>query len=178
MKGIIFTSLLEIVEERHGLELVDEILTGLDLASGGAYTAVGNYDDGEAVAILTRLAELQSESMANTLTDFGRALFQRLARWHPDMAAGIDDTFEFLEQVEHEIHGEVRKLYPDARLPSILAERSGNRLTVTYRSERALADLAYGLMLGCADHYGDDLRITRESLGEPEGSHVRFVIER
>ena len=42
MKGIVFTEFLEMVEERYSAEVMDQILLGAKLPSGGAYTARGH----------------------------------------------------------------------------------------------------------------------------------------
>ena len=43
MKGIVFTEFLEMVEDKFSADMVDDIIDDCDLASGGAYTAVGTY---------------------------------------------------------------------------------------------------------------------------------------
>ncbi len=43
MKGIVFTGFLELVEDKYGLEMVDEIITNSNLESKGIYTSVGTY---------------------------------------------------------------------------------------------------------------------------------------
>ena len=43
MKGIVFTEFLEMVEEKYGLEMVDDIIENANLQSHGAYTSVGTY---------------------------------------------------------------------------------------------------------------------------------------
>ena len=42
MKGLIFNELLDFVERHAGSTMLEEVLEEADLASGGAYTAVGN----------------------------------------------------------------------------------------------------------------------------------------
>ena len=56
MKGIVFTEFLELVEEKFGIEMVDEIITASNLESGGAYTAVGTYKFVEMINLLTALS--------------------------------------------------------------------------------------------------------------------------
>jgi len=57
MKGVVFTELLKMVEEAHGLDMVDTIIEKSDLPSGGIYTAVGTYDHTEAVSLVVNLSE-------------------------------------------------------------------------------------------------------------------------
>jgi hypothetical protein len=77
------------------------------------------------------------------------------------------------------IHREVRKLYADAELPRFaMLERRDKRMVMLYESPRHFADLAEGLISGCARHYGERLSIVRENLASETGSRVRFVLER
>jgi hypothetical protein len=46
-----------------------------------------------------------------------------------------------------------------------------------YQSSRHFADLAEGLIRGCAKHYGETLEIGREDLPFEGGSRVRFTLE-
>ena len=78
---------------------------------------------------------------------------------------GIDSTLEFLPRVEDYVHLEVRKLYPDAELPTFTCERpDAGTLVMTYRSPTDVPDLAEGLILACVEHFGDELELTREEL--------------
>ncbi len=44
MKGIVFTELIDMVEATFGEDMMDDVFDDCDLESGGAYTAVGTYD--------------------------------------------------------------------------------------------------------------------------------------
>lgn len=52
MKGIVFRSFFDMVEENFGFETVDKLLNSTQLESDGAYTTVGNYDHHELVALV------------------------------------------------------------------------------------------------------------------------------
>ncbi|MFT4982342.1 MAG: hypothetical protein ACI9UR_002213, partial [Bacteroidia bacterium] len=41
MKGIVFTEFLELVEDKFGLEVVNQIIDGCELETDGVYTSVG-----------------------------------------------------------------------------------------------------------------------------------------
>lgn len=56
MKGIVFTEFIEMVENRFSADMMDDILDAANTASGGAYTAVGTYDHGEMVALVSALS--------------------------------------------------------------------------------------------------------------------------
>ncbi len=177
MKGVIFTEFFELVEQTWGLDMVDDLIESCDLASGGAYTAVGTYDHGEIVSLVQELSRRAEMTIPDLLRTFGEYLFSRFVVLYPQFFEGIPSALDFLEQVEDYIHVEVRKLYPDATLPRFEITRpKEEQLVMRYLSERHLQDVAHGLILGCCKHFGDPCDVRMEA---PDAdAAVRFVIER
>jgi hypothetical protein len=99
MKGVIFTEFLDFVETRSGYETVDAILEKAAPASGGAYTAVGNYHFSELVALLAALSQITGTPLPELLSAYGRHLFGRFACLYPAFFETIHDPFEFLENI-------------------------------------------------------------------------------
>ena len=166
------------VEESISPEVADQMIEGCDLPSGGAYTAVGTYDHQEIVALVSKLSELTSTPVPALITAFGEYLFGRFYALYPQFFEGIDGAMDFLSRIEDVIHVEVRKLYPQAQLPTFDIERpSPDQLIMVYRSERHLGDLAEGLIRQCIVHYGESIDLSREDLDEPD-QPVRFVLTR
>jgi hypothetical protein len=179
MKGVVFTEFMEMVESHFSAELADRIILAAHLPSGGAYTAVGTYDHAEMWSLVVELSKATGRPMPDLMKAFGEHLLGRFVVGHGAMFAGHQSTFDFLETLDHVIHREVRKLYPDAELPHFeVMERTPQRLVLLYQSPRHFADFAEGLMRGCAQHYGETLAISREDLPAQSGSRVRFTLER
>jgi hypothetical protein len=178
MKGMMFTEFLEMVEERWSPDLVDDLLDEVALPSGGRYTAVGTYDHHELVTLVQALATRLGQPPGELVREFGRHLFTRFVQSHPRFFVDIHDAFEFLMRVEGVIHVEVRKLYADTALPTFGSERGDDRLTLVYRSERRLEDLAHGLIEGCLAHFGERATIERQPFRDERGPAVRFDIVR
>jgi len=175
MKGIVFTTFLELVEEKWGLDMVDDIIDDSDLESGGAYTAVGTYDHVEAVKLVSSLSEKTGVEVAGLLAAFGEYLFGVLIGAHPEFAVGVEHPLDFLEGVERYIHVEVRKLYPDAELPTFQCERKNDdHLIMVYSSGRHFEDLCEGLIKGCVSHFQREASIEREALDD---GRERFSIK-
>ncbi len=166
MKGIVFTQFLDMVEEQFGLETVDHIIEGSDLPSGGAYTAVGTYSHKEIVSLVGALSEHSGVEVPVLLKAFGKYLFVCLNKAYPAFRNSATDAFSFLETVETYIHVEVRKLYPDAELPSFECSRPNNpdELHMVYTSSRHFEDLCEGLIAGCLEEFNCDATISREQL--------------
>lgn len=173
MKGMIFTELLELVEQQWGLSMVEQIIEKANLKHQGAYTSVGTYPHTEAVALVVALHEKTGIPVPDLLKTYGRYLFSRLASAYPMLLAGIKDSFDLLANIEQHIHVEVKKLYPDANPPMFICERlAPNQLKMVYQSHRQMEDIAEGLLLGCSDHFNQPYKIERNN--EAEG--ITFII--
>ena len=179
MKGVVFTEFLAMVEDRFSLATVEEIIDRAQLPSGGVYTSVGTYPVAEMVSLVDQLAHKTGIAVPELLKAFGGHLLTRFVEGYPGFFSSHGSALDFLMAVEGHIHVEVRKLYADAELPRFLCERpSPDRLVLHYRSPRGLADLAEGLIRGCAAHYREPIELEREDLSAGRGQNVRFYIHR
>jgi hypothetical protein len=177
MKGIVFTSLLRMVEEAHGFDMVDTLIEKADLPSGGIYTAVGTYDHAEAVSLMAVLSEETGVTIPELLKVFGEYLFGVFVAGYPEFLEGVVDPLGFLERVEFYIHREVRKLYPDAVLPGFTCRRlSPHKLEMIYSSGRHLEDLCEGLISGSMKFFKKEFSIEREVL-ENQGEKFLITLE-
>ena len=176
MKGIVFAEFLEMVESNFGLETVDTIIENSDLPSGGAYTAVGTYEFSEMLQLVDQLSSITKISINDLLYTFGLYLFDSLARAHPDVVSSYKDPLSLLYSIEDHIHVQVKKLYPDAELPSFrILERLDHSLTMIYSSSRGLYALAHGLIKKTFDHFQKEVNVEMKLLNE-QGTEVKFVV--
>jgi len=174
MKGIVFTEFLDMVEAAHSADMVDAIIAEAQPANGGAYTAVGTYPAAEMGALVGALARHTETPAPELLRSFGQHVFARFAIAYPAFFDGVDDVLAFLASIEDVIHIEVRKLYPDAELPSLEATAMGpGGMRLVYRSPRCMADFAEGLIEGAATHFGQPLTIARS---HPRGAPVPELV--
>jgi hypothetical protein len=177
MKGVVFTQFVEMVETTYGAQLADQIIEAANLPSGGAYTAVGTYNHEELIRMVEELSDATGTPAADLVRHFGRCLFARFVESYPQFFVGIENSFTFLRRVDSYIHFEVRKLYPDAQLPSFQSNELGDGcMELIYSSPRPFADLAEGLILGCAEHFGESIELIREPCQDHRGAATRFVI--
>ena len=171
MKGVVFTEFMDMVAERYGYETLDEVLAGAKLPHNGAYTAVGTYPHTEIVALVVSLSSKVGSPPDALVRAFGRHLFGRFAELYPVFFQDVPDALTFLERVDSVIHVEVRKLYPDAELPRFQASRRADGgLNLLYLSSRHFADLAEGLIEGCAEHFKQPLMVQRRNQPVADGS--------
>ena len=179
MKGMVFTEFLELVERTRSPELVDTLIDECNLPSGGAYTAVGNYDHREMVTLIVALSRHTGQSVTEVLHWFGQNLFVSLSTGFPEFFRDKTHPFEVLVGIESVIHTEVRKLYPDAELPSFETHQPDDRtLVLDYHSPRCMDDLAHGLIDGCLDRFDLQVTLTRQPLGASQADGTRFTLVR
>ncbi|MBT8284461.1 MAG: heme NO-binding domain-containing protein [Flavobacteriaceae bacterium] len=176
MKGIVFTEFLEMVEETFGLEVTDQIIEESNLQSEGIYTSVGTYEFNEMVSLLTNLSKTVKMPANDLLHTFGLYLFDSLGKAHPEIIKNYKSPLALLISIEDHIHVHVKKLYPDAELPTFtVVEQSENSLSMIYSSSRGLYSLAHGLMEKTFTHFNESAQISYELLKE-DGTQVKFDI--
>lgn len=177
MKGIVFTEFFSMVERKFSEDMVDDIIDDSNLPSGGAYTAVGTYSHEEMVALVVALSKRTQIEINDLLLSFGRHLFGQFVKGYPAFFDGVTDVFTLLASVDDVIHVEVRKLYPDATLPSFEVEyRDESRLVLRYRSPRHFEDLAQGLIEGAIDYFGKPVTCARSAIKDDDEVSEQFVL--
>lgn len=178
MKGIIFTQFMEMVEEKWGLAMLDELINEAKDPIDGAYNQVDTYDHGQLVNLVIALHKKTKVPVNELLEAYGKYLFGALAKGYPALVQHINNTFDMLESIESVIHTEVRKLYPEANPPRFDSVRiNEHQLKLTYRSHRSMADVAQGLMYGCAAHFNEKIEVKQMS-ADSDGQKVEFLIEK
>lgn len=176
MKGLVFTEFLDLVESAWSPEIADRIIAAAHTSTGGAYTAVGTYDHRELVRMVVALATETGVPVPELLRRFGHHLAARFAERFPGFFRSQPTLFDFLASIDSVIHVEVRKLYPDAELPSFsVAGRDASTLTLVYRSSRHMAPLAQGLIEAVARHYQTPIGLSHDTLDD--GSVVFQVMQ-
>ncbi len=178
MKGIVFTEFLDLVEDKFGLEVLDKILTQSDLESGGVYTSVGTYSFSEMLQLLQHLSAHTNISIDDLLLVYAEHFFGVIEESYPGLLATYKDPIEMLSSIENHIHVEVRKIYPDAELPTFeVIEKTQDSLVMIYKSSRAMHHFGLGLMNKTFEHFNSKASIVLEKLNE-DGTEVKFVINK
>ncbi|NDW22856.1 heme NO-binding domain-containing protein [Alteromonas hispanica] len=168
MLGIVFTSLIDMLEENVSPEFADDVIVAAELENDGAYTAVGYYPYSDMERLLGVLIEKTGKSANELLYDFGYYLFGKLAAVHGDVLANTEGMLDMLGHLDDDIHVQVKKLYPDADLPRFkVLSRTDTTMRLQYYSERDLFALAEGLMDASADHFNCKLERETHQLATP-----------
>lgn len=179
MKGIVFTEFMDMVEQRWGMDMVDDLIDATNPASNGAYTSVGTYDLSELVGYVAELSRRLDAPVPTLVKAFGVFLASSFVKKFPIFFTSARSTFDVLREVDRHIHVEVKKLYPDAELPVFrYRELGADILELTYESSRNLPDLAEGLIEGCAVHFNESLSVERHQQQSEPIPQVVFLITR
>ena len=178
MKGIVFTEFLDLVEDKFGLEMVDRIISSSQLESEGVYTSVGTYSFSEMLQLLQHLSQNTGISIDNLLLVYAEHFFSVIENSYPGLLATYKDPIEMISSIENHIHVEVRKIYPDAELPTFeVIEKTENSLIMDYTSSRSMHHFGLGLMNKTFEHFNSTATIELEKIKE-DGTQVRFVIHK
>lgn len=176
MKGIVFTEFLDLVEAKFGLEMVDAIIESSQLESKGIYTSVGTYEFSEMLQLLKQLSANTDISIDNLLLVYGEHFFSVIETSYPSLLATYKGPIDMLSSIENHIHIEVRKIYPDAELPTFKTiEKTDTSLIMIYKSSRAMHHFGLGLMNKTFEHFNSTAKIVLEKLNE-DGTEVKFMI--
>lgn len=165
MKGMVFNMLNVMVERQFGLDAWEAVLDAAD--SDGIYTAGATYEDAELLRLVAAGSDLLQVPVHDLVRGFGNFMFPHFVAGYPTFFLPGQDLKQFLLTVDQVIHMEVRKLYPDAHLPSFdYDDSASDRLVMRYTSPRRLCMLAEGLIQGAAEHFK-----TRCQLTHPQCMH-------
>ena len=160
MKGTIFTSLADMVEEQYGLKSWQAMLDACPLSSGGSYSSGGIYPDKEIMSLVSQLQQQLDVPLDILLRTFGEYLFDCLSKMHQSYLLSKKTPRDFIMSVNNEIHRDIEKLYPGTSTPFLeYTNNTSNGLSVIYRSPRKLCFLAEGLIQGVANQYQTDIGI-------------------
>jgi hypothetical protein len=160
MRGMIFTELFELIEEKFGYDRLDDVIDASGLENEGSYTATGNYSFDELVRIVVSLSEQTGIPVPALLEVYGEYLFPKLLKVLPSLSKEAD-ILEFVESVENHIHVQVRKLYPDAELPTFeVLSSSPDKLEFYYVSTKKIPQLAKGLIIGASKYFNQTVDVS------------------
>ncbi|WP_430459717.1 heme NO-binding domain-containing protein [Thalassolituus sp. LLYu03] len=178
MKGVVFDMLRDLVEDRFGLEGWDAVLE--KAGSDGLYISTQTYQDEQLVGLVVAASAVTGIAIPDLLRAFGEFMAGELYKRFPSFFDNAQDLIQFLVSVDRIVHVEVRKLYPDAALPTFRYQRENpDELLMNYRSPRKLCHLAEGLINGSARHFGNQIELVHSPCmhdgADHCGLHVKLV---
>lgn len=178
MRGVVFTELIEFVEDALGFDTLDKVMEEASLENGGVFTQGGNYPYEDLLALVVALSKVTGKEISELLEVFGEHLFNKLVLIYGKDIKECGGALDFMDSVEGLVHVEVKKLYPDAELPTFeTISKSDTKLELVYTSNKQLESFAKGLMIGCSKYFNEPLKIEYEVLSQTPHK-VKFFLEK
>ncbi|MDG1751470.1 MAG: heme NO-binding domain-containing protein [Thalassotalea sp.] len=160
MQGSIYTTFSEMIIEKMGMPVWNELLESVALESGGVYTSGVQYNDSEIMSLVSALSEKTKIDVPTLVKTFGEYLFIHLYKSSPASISHIDNLRDFLIAIDQVIHKEVKRVHPKAYLPNFeYDEGADNELIMFYQSKRKLCHLSEGLIISAAKHFHQKITI-------------------
>lgn len=183
MKGILFTELIEMIEDLMGLEFANKVIDDARLKNAGAYTAIGSYPYQDMFKLMESLSKHAESPQDKILKGYGECLFHRLSKSYQKELGENADTFSFLLQLENLLKQEIRKLHPKAEIPSFKARLlNSHSMEIHYSSIQKMGALEMGALvegfiIGCIGHFNEPIDMQREDL-PTLGSNICFFLQK
>jgi hypothetical protein len=109
---------------------------------------------------------------------FGYYLFSKLSDQYPQLLVQFTNSLECIFHLDQTIHRNVKKLHPNAELPSMDAifNDEKDELILNYDSKRPFMFLAKGLIQGCIDYYCDEISVSMIDLSNGQSNKAQFTL--
>jgi predicted hydrocarbon binding protein len=176
MKGVVFDILRDMVETQYGLEGWQAVLDSA--GSDGIYVSTKTYADAELMDLVAAASKITTIPVNILVFSFGEYMVPHFYKRFPYFFSDLPNFIKFLISVDQIIHVEVRKLFPDAGLPTFnYCDESENSLTMNYKSPRKLCFLAEGLISGSAKHFNQKYKMTHNPCMHDGNDHCSLKVE-
>ncbi|MFT6835716.1 MAG: putative hydrocarbon binding protein [Francisellaceae bacterium] len=177
MQGSIFTSFSEMVIEKMGMAVWNDLLAKVRPTSEGIYTNGMQYKDSEIMALVAALSEITKIDPPNVIRTFGQYLFSDLYNNSSSDLSHINNLRDFLIYIESVIHKEVKRVYPQAYLPTFeCSDTSDGDFVMFYHSKRKLCYLSEGLILSASEHFNQPITINHPECMHDGANKCKLII--
>jgi hypothetical protein len=170
MRGVIFRTYMNFIQDNFGYEKLDEILQKDNYPNKGGFSTAGNYSTAYLSSLISSTEQLFEGSKDKTIEAFGfyafKHLLDRFTRTYQGKSSPLhtNSAYDFLQNLNIIHFIELQKLYPDAIFPKFDIERLENEhIVIKYCSYRNMPYLVNGLIKGCLAYYNDSSTLTMQS---------------
>lgn len=127
--------------------------------------------------MLVHLSEVTKIPVNDLIYTYGLYFFKTIESQHAYIFQHYTSPIDFVSSIENHIHVQVKKIYPDAELPSFkIVSKNTQELQLIYSSERAMYMFAKALMEKTFEYYKNNVEIKFKLLNE-KGTRVMFNIK-
>ena len=130
------------------------------------------------MALVGAASEITAIPVNSLVFSFGEYMIPNFYKRFPNFFHDVPNFIKFLVSVDQIIHVEVRKLFPDAGLPTFdYSDENEKSLTMIYKSPRKLCQLAEGLISGSAKHFNQHYKMTHNPCMNNGSDHCVLKVE-
>ncbi len=178
MKGIVFNLLEDFITELVGEDRLDDIQHACRFRTQEPFVGPKTYPDEDFMEMVVKTCEQLHIPMQVAQQKFGEYCFPKLVGAHPVFATQGMKAKDFILSIDQVIHVEVKKLYPGALTPKFVYRNDApGLLTVDYISPRALCHFMEGLLVGCANHFKENLAFHQSACTHQGARHCTFELK-
>lgn len=160
VNGRVFEDFIAVLEDRFGLEVVDTVLDQPGLASGGVYTADGNYDECELITLVNAFVVETGSQATELMHDLGVCLFAQLISRCPALISGQSGSLDLMTQIEKGTCPREVGTYLDSSVLNYAYKyiESGELLVKTSLAS-PLRHTVIGFFAACAKYFNESLSV-------------------
>ncbi len=163
MKGVIPLCTKELIVNNYGKEKLEEILKNAGIEKEPMIVPIADVDDNLVLGIIKSIGEVLNLSLVQIADAFGdywtNVYSQRL---YGGYYKNAKNAKEFLMKID-KIHIIMTKNIENAKPPCFEYEDLGNKLIMTYNSQRGLIDFVVGIIKGIGKFYNEKLLVKKLS---------------
>ncbi|MFK7873215.1 MAG: heme NO-binding domain-containing protein [Oligoflexales bacterium] len=178
MKGMVFNLLEDFVVENFGQDVFEDIYSSTSLQTTDPFVGPATYPDADFLSLVGTTCQKLNIPLDQAVRGFGKYCFPKLVAIEPSFVNNPQSAKEFLKTVHDIIHVEVKKLHPDAELPSFeYRDTDPQKLEMIYSSPKNLCLFAEGLIEGCAEHYKEKITYHQSECSHKGDTQCVFKLE-
>ena len=178
MKGLAYADILDLIKDKFGLEMLDEIIYD---ESSGSKVLIYDFDRKPYINVSQLLFKLNlktsisSESLIKVYLDY---FFNALKESYEGVIRACQSAIDMIIFIVHHILHEVQKVYPKSSLPKVVIEgKKENSITLLYTSSKFLRQFGIGVMHKTFEYFNEKAKVDVEEI-TPDGTMARFVVQK
>ena len=154
MKGVVYVELLELLDDLHSMEFTEQGIEEAGVVSGGAYNALGQFDDLEFVALTGAYQHLIGHEITEELYELCERVVRRCILDYPRLFPDHGTLPDTLERMESLIYLKGALYETDTTThPDYIDQISPNQMVLNHHGDPHLTEFTAALIHGCAAHH-------------------------
>ncbi len=161
MKGKIFNIYETFICEAYSEQAWDLILEASNKVHQIDLISPKSDLDSDFKAIIVATSRVLEMAIPDLLGLFGLYAFPYFKKYLPSYFGESKDVLEMILKIPEVLVVDIKKALPEVYLPEVSVERLNEKeVELKYHSRRKMCEFLEGLILACANSYGEEVKIT------------------